>query len=119
MGLLNKALSKMNDKTLVRSTPEELKAFICGKFIEGSDTEYLKKLKTAVKAGFFGGQRILKSPSGNQVLNVYGNYFWTINIFGRDVTVTDEETKTFYELPFFKYKKFRKEVLAELKKKGI
>ncbi len=119
MGLLNKALSKMSDKTLVRTTPEELKAFICSKFIEGSGTEYLKELKTAVKAGFFSGRRILESPSGNQELRVCGNYFWTINIFGRDVTVTDEETKTYYELPFFKYKKFRKEVLAELKKKGV
>ncbi len=119
MGLLNKALSKMSDKTLVRSTPEELKTLICNKFIDGADTEYLKKLKTAVKAGFFGGQRLLKAPSGNLELRVYGNYFWTINIFGRDVTVTDDETKTYYELPFFKYKKFRKEVLAELKKKGI
>lgn len=119
MGLINKALAKMNNQTLVRATPEELCSIVNSKFIEGADRKYLEDLKTTVKAGLLGGSRELKSHSGSQELKVIGSYFWTTNFFGRDVILTDDDTKTFYELPFSKYKKFRKAVLAELSKKGI
>ena len=121
MGLFNKGAAKLQDMELRRITAEEMAEMVSRIFIEGADEETLKKIVKTVKAGLYGGIRTL--DSGSFRLMVTGESSRSLlglcNFFGRDITMTDSEAKIFYEMPFFKYKTFRKKILAELKAKGI
>ena len=112
MSVFTKKLVEATGKKYERVSYEQMVEMVNRLFIQGSDDDFLKKVKSTAK-GSFAGTTIheLTSPSGQQslrVVPVMGSF--VILLMGKDVTLIDEEAQCVYDIKTREWKKFYKEI---------
>lgn len=117
MGLFSKIQEKVTGMENVRITYDQMVDLVRIRFIEGADSEFLKKVKSTAKSVTFARYTISSLESKDQLrkLTVYpiiGSFM--ILLLGKHVSLTDREEKRVYTISSRKWKKFYKGVVKAI-----